>query len=197
MTTANLSALIGSRICHDLISPLGAIGNGVELLTMTGHGQSPEMALISESVNNANARIRFFRIAFGAANSDQLVSRSDVVSILSAVARGGRLSFHWDVQSDQPRNEVRCIFLLILCMETSLPVGGDVHVSKNGEGWIISADARRVIVDGTLWGHLTSENQPQHVTAAQVQFALLPTALFETGRTLTYETSDTGIIARL
>ena len=60
-----LNDLIGSRICHDLISPLGAIGNGVELLTMSGMTEVPEMTLISESVENANARIRFFRIAFG------------------------------------------------------------------------------------------------------------------------------------
>ena len=54
----NLSALIGSRICHDLISPIGAINNGLELLGMTTRQAGPEMALISESVENAAARIR-------------------------------------------------------------------------------------------------------------------------------------------
>ena len=64
-----LTALVASRICHDLISPIGAIGNGVELLTMESGGTlRPEFALISESVANANARIRLFRIAFGAAS---------------------------------------------------------------------------------------------------------------------------------
>jgi histidine phosphotransferase ChpT len=62
-----LTSLIGSRICHDLISPLGAIGNGVELLAMSEVAKGPEMSLIAESVENANARIRFFRVAFGAA----------------------------------------------------------------------------------------------------------------------------------
>ena len=66
----NIAALIGSRICHDLISPIGAINNGLELLEMTGTSSGPEMELISESVGNASARIRFFRIAYGAA-SDQ------------------------------------------------------------------------------------------------------------------------------
>ena len=61
----DLAALIASRICHDLISPIGAIGNGVELLAMEPGGTLPEMALISESVANANDRIRFFRICFG------------------------------------------------------------------------------------------------------------------------------------
>ena len=44
----NIAALIGSRICHDLISPIGAINNGLELLTMTGVAQSPELALIAQ-----------------------------------------------------------------------------------------------------------------------------------------------------
>ena len=77
----DLAALIGSRICHDLISPIGAIGNGLELLSMSGAG-GPEVALISDSVANANARIRFFRIAFGHASPEQGTSRSEILSIL-------------------------------------------------------------------------------------------------------------------
>lgn len=57
----NLAALIGSRICHDLISPIGAINNGLELLGMSDTPEGPELELISESVGNASARIRFFR----------------------------------------------------------------------------------------------------------------------------------------
>ena len=63
----NLASLIGSRICHDLISPIGAICNGLELMQLDGRPISPEMTLISESVNHANARIRFLRVAFGMA----------------------------------------------------------------------------------------------------------------------------------
>ncbi|MEO0403208.1 MAG: histidine phosphotransferase, partial [Pseudomonadota bacterium] len=66
-TNVNLAALIGSRICHDLISPIGAINNGLELLGMSDQRDGPEIDLISESVENASARIRFFRIAYGAA----------------------------------------------------------------------------------------------------------------------------------
>ena len=67
----DLVALVGSRLCHDLISPLGAIGNGVELLTMTATTLSPELQLITESVAAANARIKFFRLAFGRAGEQR------------------------------------------------------------------------------------------------------------------------------
>jgi histidine phosphotransferase ChpT len=94
----DLAALIASRICHDLISPIGAIGNGVELLAMEPGGERPEMALISESVANANARIRFFRVCFGQAASEQRIARSEVTSILGDLGRGGRISYVWKVR---------------------------------------------------------------------------------------------------
>ncbi len=83
----DLAALIGSRICHDLISPIGAIGNGVELLMMDGAAKTPELALIAESVANANARIRFFRVAFGAAGGDQRIAKGEVAGIIADMTR--------------------------------------------------------------------------------------------------------------
>ena len=82
--SGNLAALIGSRICHDLISPIGAISNGLELLELAGAAQSPELDLIGESVSNAEARIRFFRIAYGYAN-DQMIGPAEVTPILNSL----------------------------------------------------------------------------------------------------------------
>ena len=84
-TNVNLSALIGSRICHDLISPIGAINNGLELLGMSGNTPGPEMELIHDSVGNASARIRYFRVAFGAAGG---IIRGHVVHSLRACGTG-------------------------------------------------------------------------------------------------------------
>ena len=109
----DLVALLGSRICHDLISPIGAISNGVELLMMDGSTMGPEIALISESVANANARIRFFRVAYGISGADQRIGKAEVVSILSDLTRGGRLTIDWRGPADLPRREVKLAFLLI------------------------------------------------------------------------------------
>jgi hypothetical protein len=59
MSFNNLSTLVGSRICLDLMCPIHAIGNGDELLIMEGHLQSSEISLISESMTNANTLIQF------------------------------------------------------------------------------------------------------------------------------------------
>ena len=112
-----IAALIASRICHDLISPIGAIGNGMELMALSsGQEQSsPELDLISQSVENANARIRFFRIAYGSASSTHLVGRQEVLSILKTISSRGRLTYNWNLTEDHSREITRILFLVLQC----------------------------------------------------------------------------------
>lgn len=196
MIRQDLATLVGSRICHDLISPIGAIGNGLELMSLTGgDDSSAEMALITDSLQNASARIRFFRIAFGAASADQRISRKEVLSILDATARGGRLSYLWTSDDDQSRRDVRIAFLLLQCFETAMPFGGDITVIRDAATWTVQASADRFKDLGDLWSGLT---QPQTVvshTAAQVQFALLPQVLAEAGHVLNVDVAADQITA--
>jgi len=192
----DIAALVGSRICHDLISPLGAIGNGVELLGMSGLELSPEMALISESVENANARIRFFRVAYGAASDEQRISRGEITSTLAAAARGGRLSYLWEPEGDHARREVRIAFLLLQCFETALCFGGDIHVRRNGATWELTGEADRIKFDEPLWDSLTNRRTRVQISPALVQFAMLPEVLDEAGRTLALKIAPDRIIAR-
>jgi hypothetical protein len=66
LTATDLAALLCSRVCHDVISPVGAINNGLELLD-EGGADEDAMHLIRTSARNASARLQFARIAFGAA----------------------------------------------------------------------------------------------------------------------------------
>lgn len=189
----DLAALIASRICHDLISPIGAIGNGVELLAMEPGGTRPEMALISESVANANARIRFFRICFGQASSDQRIARSEVASILGDLSRGGRVAYGWTSPTDLSRREVRLVFLLLQCLESALAYGGKVSVMRSETGWSILAEAPRLKVDPALWEVLTEPRAPAEIGAAQVHFALVPEELARQSRRLVTEIGEKTI----
>lgn len=193
---ADLTTLVGSRICHDLISPLGAIGNGVELLELSGMPRTPEMALIAESVENAHARIRFFRIAYGAASAEQRITRAEITSTLAAAARGGRLSYFWEPEGEQSRRAVRAVFLLLQCCETGMTHGGDIHVRLVGERWEIKAEAARLQIDEDLWTALITPRARINVDAARVQFALLPEVLVEMGRSLAIKLTPDSITAR-
>ncbi|MEH7827404.1 histidine phosphotransferase family protein [Gemmobacter denitrificans] len=183
----DLSALLGSRICHDLISPIGAIGNGVELLMMDGAAQSPEVMLIAESVANANARIRFFRIGFGAASVDQRIGRPEVASILSDLTRGGRLVIDWQGPQELPRSEVKLAFLLIMCLETAMAFGGRISVERGESRWVLTGTAPKMRIEPDLWEVLSNPAARHQVTAAQVQFALAPEELTALGRSLQVE----------
>ncbi|GAB5431810.1 MAG: histidine phosphotransferase family protein [Epibacterium sp.] len=182
---ANLAALVGSRICHDLISPVGAINNGLELLGMSNSLEGPELELISDSVNNANARIRFFRVAFGAAGEQEL-GRMEIMSVLSDVSKGGRIKYNWSSQDSAARRDVRMAFLAGLCLESALPYGGTVQILRSTDGWTVTGEGRKINVDETLWSGLVADTTPAEITPALVQFALLPAAAKEAGYTLAF-----------
>lgn len=172
---ADLAALIGSRICHDLISPLGAIGNGLELLQMAGGSAAgPEMALIGESVASANARIRFFRVAYGRAGPESRMGRNELRGLIGDVTRGGRLRVDWLVAGDVARAEAKLAFLMIQCLEAALPYGGQIAVDRDAQGWQARAEAEKLRYDPELWAWLSGSGTRAEITPAQAQFALAP-----------------------
>lgn len=173
-TGVDLTALIGSRICHDLISPLGAIGNGVELLTMAGGTSGPELALISESVENANSRIRFFRIAFGAAPEGSVLGRAEILEALNGQAKGGRQTILWQIDMPQDRRLVKLAFLCLQCLETALPWGGLIKVQTDQTGWTLTAEAGKIRSLDPLWRVFESADSSYSLTPAEIQFALAP-----------------------
>ncbi|MFC6584166.1 histidine phosphotransferase family protein [Sulfitobacter aestuariivivens] len=194
-SSAAFSALVGSRICHDLISPIGAINNGLELLGMSGDLDGPEMTLIGESVGNASARIRFFRIAFGAAG-DQLVGAAEVSSILRDLYDKSRLDITWAPTEPQPRAAVRLAFLGLLCLETAMPYGGRAQISAQDMEWTLEGSADKISKHADLWKHLTGEPDPHLLQPSQVQFGLLPLLARADGRRVKVMSDDRKLTLR-
>lgn len=195
---ADLAALVGSRICHDLISPLGAIGNGLELLDLGGArgAGSAEMDLIRDSVAGAGALVRFFRVAFGLAGEGQRVARGEAAAILADLWRGGRLRVDWRVHDDPPRAEVKLAFLVLLCCEHALPRGGDVAVTRAGEGWQVRAESARLRVVADLWALLAASDDGARIAPGEVQFALAAATAADLGRTLAVATAETELVVQ-
>ena len=182
--TANLAALIGSRICHDLISPVGAVGNGLELIQMTNTLDQPEMQFITESVEAARLRILFFRIAYGLAVAGQMVGRDEVTSLLEGLYRDRCVKVHWKLTTAMERGEVRLAFLALQCVDAALPYGGQITISHDGGEWRIEGTGERLKVDQALWDNLATVAPHSEVAPSDVQFALLPLLLRDTGRAL-------------
>lgn len=192
-----LAALVSARLCHDLVSPLGAIGNGLELLQMSdefpGIAKSPELMLISESIEAARARIRWFRMAFGAASPDQRISLPELSALLSDAEKGGRLRIRLEAEGDLPRSEARMILLALMCLETGLPWGGSVLVCRGAKGWRLVAEAARTKPDPALWSWLEAQQRDRADPApSEIHFALLSAFAARDQRPLAWELDDSG-----
>jgi histidine phosphotransferase ChpT len=177
-----LAALIGSRICHDLISPIGAVSNGLELMALAGAADGPEMALVCHSAASANARIRLLRLAFGIASADQVTRADEIVTSWAGVHGEGRVTLHWNAPASLNRPIARLIVLALLCAETALPRGGRITVENEGSSWCLEAHGVTVVVEPALWDCITSLRAAQNLRPAHVQFLLLPHHLIEEGR---------------
>lgn len=179
----NFGALIGSRICHDLISPVGAISNGLELLGLAGVPDGPEMALVADSAAHANARLRFFRVAFGLSSDAQNMGAREIRSILGDVYTG-KVSCDWQIDDGLPRRVVQAAFLALLCGEQATPFGGAMTVTQAGDAITMTVTGNKLTPKPEHWAWLTGE-QPGNLDdlpAAQVQFALLADLLTDLGR---------------
>lgn len=194
----DLAALVGSRLCHDLINPLGAIGNGVELMAMAGNAESPEMTLIGEAVRDAQARIGFFRIAFGATTPDQRVSRRDLTALMDGMyGNGGRLTVDFTPDGDMARTEFKLALLMLSCAETALPLGGEIKLTSGDGVLTLIARSKRINAESELWGLLKGAPPRTPVRPANVQFLLLFQSAEAEDRRCVAEFDDTTLTMRL
>ena len=193
----DLAALIGSRICHDLNNPLGAIGNGLELMELAGHRGGPEMALIGQSVARAKARVQFLRVAFGAAPAGSRIAGAELAAIVGDQFAGGRLTVHWPELRDVARGEAKLALLLLMCLESAMPFGGEITVASDAEGWQLQASATRWRTQETPWEVVLSRSPAQpDLGAPLVQFALAPQAAARLGRPVTLEQGPNRLVLR-
>lgn len=131
----SLSALIASRICHDLISPIGAINNGLELLAMTNNVDGDEIDLIRTSAASASDSLRFMRIAFGAASKTEMMGASEVSAIAAAHIGTQRLVFKWGADHrDLSRATAKLVLLMAQTTASAAPLGGAISVENAKQG---------------------------------------------------------------
>ena len=183
----DLAALIGSRICHDLTSPLGAIANGLELLELSGQTGSPEMTLIAQSVVHAKARVQFLRVAFGAAGAGHRMGGAELSGLVADHTRGGRVQVDWPPATDVPRPEAKLAFLILMCLETVLPFGGQIAVVRDGGRWHFEAEAERMRDQAELWAGLSGQAPMPELAPPKVQFALAAHVAAGLGRRIQIE----------
>ncbi len=139
LTPLDLAALLCSRVCHDVISPVGAIVNGLEVLDDEEDEEmrAVAMELIKKSAISASARLQFCRLAFGAAGSfGASIDTGDAERVARDIFANDRTILQWTAARRlASRNMVKLLLNLCLIAAGSIPRGGIITVDlSNGEG---------------------------------------------------------------
>ena len=134
----DLAALLCSRVCHDLISPVGAIVNGLEVLEEAKDEETKTFALdlIKKSAGNASAKLQFCRIAFGAAGSaGAQIDLGDAETITRGFFEDDKTKLAWNLpRALLAKNRVKLLLNLLLIAGQTIPRGGRLTVDPIGEG---------------------------------------------------------------
>jgi histidine phosphotransferase ChpT len=133
----DLAALLSSRICHDVISPVGAIVNGLEVLEDEKDEEMRGFALdlIKKSARTASARLQFCRLAFGAAGSaGASIDTGDAEQVARGLLADDRTRVEWDAARVlMPKNRVKLVLNLCLIAAATIPRGGTIRVQIGGD----------------------------------------------------------------
>jgi histidine phosphotransferase ChpT len=138
----DLAALLCSRVCHDLISPVGAIVNGLEVMEDDNdqETQAFAMELIKKSVRQASAKLQFCRLAFGAAGSaGAQIDLGDAEKVARGFLEDDKTKIAWNLpRALLPKNRVKLLLNMLLIAGQSIPRGGEIIVDPIGEGEAMS-----------------------------------------------------------
>ncbi|HUO93131.1 MAG TPA: histidine phosphotransferase family protein [Rhizomicrobium sp.] len=137
MNDIEFAALLVSRVCHDLVSPVGAVVNGLEVLEDERDAamRADALKLVVSSAEQAAARLQFARIAFGAAGSAGAeLDLTEVGRIVKGLVNGGKVSLDWQAaQVNWPKDWAKLLMNATLLGADSLPRGGQVLVQTSSD----------------------------------------------------------------
>lgn len=195
MTTSavDFASLLCSRLCHDLLSPVGALNNGLELL---GDENDPEMRtrvfqLLSESARASANKLKFFRLAFGAAGGfgEQVDAREAKTAIEGLLADNKRTQFNWWVETETlPKSALKVMLNLALIASEALVRGGTLDVGGEDNGGqleiVVKIEGPRIILDPELRRTLTEGEGAEGVTPRAAAAYLVHTLAAQAGGTV-------------
>jgi histidine phosphotransferase ChpT len=203
MKSHEFASLLCSRLCHDLLSPVGALNNGIELLA---DEHDPEMRarcldLLAESARASANKLKFFRLAFGAAGgfADVVDTREARGAIEGLFGGDGRIQLGWMV--DEPtmsKAALKVLLNLVLIAGDALVRGGslDIGAEKNGEGLdiVVRAEGSRIVLDPELKKVLIGEMSEDEVAPRAAAAWLAHSLVGEGGGAIQVADNEEGIL---
>ena len=206
-TTPDLASLLCSRLCHDMLSPVGALSNGLELLA---DEKDPDMRrkcfeLLEQSARISADKLRFFRLAFGAAGGfGEMVPIAEPRALIDAlVGNNGRITAQWALGGDSlPKPAVKTLLNLAHIGIEALVRGGtlDIAAELRTDGAVpsseivIRASGARVVFDRTIGQALEGSLPPEELSSRTAPAAMLRQLVDSLGGTLQYHFGPDALV---
>jgi histidine phosphotransferase ChpT len=168
----DLAALLCSRLCHDLISPVGAIINGLEVMEEDKDEETKTFALdlIKRSAGQASAKLQFCRLAFGASGSvGAQIELGDAEKVARGLFEDGKTTLIWNLpRALVAKNRAKLLLNMLLVASGAIPRGGMLAADAMGEGYKITARGLNARL-GTATPDLLAGTPAEAVNAHAIQ----------------------------
>ena len=172
MNAVDLASLLCSRLCHDLMSPVGALNNGIELMTDETDPEMREkcLELLGESARASANKLKFFRLAFGAGGGfgDSIDTHEAQAALEGLFGPDRRIELGWMVPGDKlPKGAVKLLLNLAMLAGDALVRGGrlDVGAEKHEGGLdiVLRAEGPRIVLDPELKNVLVGDSSEEAI----------------------------------
>lgn len=198
LESLDLAALVASRVCHDVISPVGAIVNGLEVLDEADQDEETRtfaLDLIRRSARQASARLQFCRIAFGAAGSAGAeIDTGDAENVARGVVEDDRTKLVWQVPRQlMPKNRVKLLLNLVLLAGNAIPRGGTIAVETDGEGFRVLSTGTNPRIPAGIQDLLAGRPASGHVDGTAIQPFYAGLLARSAGLDIAVATQDGGV----
>lgn len=171
-----LAAMVCSRVCHDVVNPVGAIINGLEVLDENSDQSLRDVALdlIRKSASQASAKLQFARLAFGAASAaGATIDLREAETVTKGIIDSNKVTIAWEAYFGAPKKDVVKLLLNLVTIGLgAIPRGGNLSVTVvEGESdptITIRAEGRNAKLSEDVQAFLGSDGHPE-VTAHNIQ----------------------------
>lgn len=201
MTQDALAGLVAVRICHDLVNPVGAIGNAADLMHEFADGDTrEELDLLRQSAARAAATLRLLRLAFGApGDGGGMMARGELGEVIAAGLASRRVDLRWSGLEGPAigLGAARAIALMALCGRCLLGMSGRLSVTMALDAAFpvgLSAEGEHAALGPDAQAWLAGELTHRLPEPRQVELVLLPAALSAAGARLAVRSAPGSVL---
>jgi histidine phosphotransferase ChpT len=201
MKDDELVSMLCSRLCHDLVGPISAVANGVEVLQQDDDADMRDAAveLLAHSAELAANRIKFYRVAFGASGGEGvMISLTDARDTVADFLKDTRVTMRWsdesiDDSAGLSKVGLKLLLNLILIASESMPRGGEVEITISADGdrvkVAVSAKAERLALSDIATAAFAGGELPDDIPAKAAPVLLAANLADVAGTTVVSEAS--------